>query len=261
MIDLCSRMGGGRAWVGRPFRLLISAGVALVLLTGCGAVQRKTLFFPTHHSENKGLAHWRTNGKVIGFSREVSEPANIWLFLHGNGGQAADRIYALPKFSEKDSVFILEYPGFGLREGKPSKASIDRAAVEAYRDLRIKFPGKPVCVVGESLGSGPACELAMEPNPPDKIVLVVPFDNLKSVAAGHAPYFPVGLVLGRTWNNVKSLASYKGPVEIFAAKEDRIIPPKHARKLADSVPQAGFHLIEGGHNEWWRQDVVEIRNP
>ena len=115
--------------------------------------------------------------------------------------------------------------------------------------------------MAESIGSGPACELATQPQPPDKMVLVVPFDTLKSVAADHVPYLPVGLILGDSWDNIRSLSAYKGPVEIFGALQDTVIPVKHARKLADSIPGAKFHGIPGGHNDWSGEGLVVVRNP
>jgi hypothetical protein len=245
------------------FRILpvLFLGTAVFLLAGCGAIQREFLFFPSHHAGNNGLAEWKKEGRVIGYSRQVPAPQNVWLMLHGNGGQAVDRIYAIPCFSERDSVFIMEYPGYGARAGKLSRASIDAAAAEAYLALRQTFPNTPVCVIGESLGSGPACTLAGQTAPPDKIVLVVPFDTLKSAAADLLPLVPTGLILRGSWDNIHSLSHYGGPVEIFGAEHDNLIPIKHAKKLAGSIAQAKFHSIPGGHNDWSRGGRVEIRNP
>jgi pimeloyl-ACP methyl ester carboxylesterase len=235
--------------------------LALAMLAGCQALQRKALFYPTHHDHDGGLARWEHGGRLIGFSRQVADPENIWLMLHGNGGQAADRTYALGAFSARDSVFVLEYPGYGSRPGKPAKRSFDAAALEAYNLLRSTFMGKPVCVVAESIGSGPAAMLARAPVAPDKLVFVAPFDNLKSVAKDHMPYLPVGLLLARSWDNVAALASYRGPVDVFGAERDEIIAVRHARELAASLPQATFHLIPGGHNDWSQQAQVRVRNP
>jgi pimeloyl-ACP methyl ester carboxylesterase len=239
--------------------LMLLAVLAVLLLAGCSAVRRKLLFYPTHHDSSGGFATWEVGGAKIGYCRPVNSPKNIWLMLHGNGGQAADRAYALPCFSTNDSVFVMEYPGYGRRKGAPSKGSFDAAAVEAYISLSHAFPETPICVVGESIGSGPACMLANQSPPPDKIVLVVPFDTLKSVASEHFPILPVGLILGASWDNIRSLRSYKGPVEVFGAMQDTIIPVAHAKKLAESVPSAVFHTIEGGHNEWSQAGRVQIR--
>ncbi len=235
--------------------------VIVWLFAGCATqVQRQFLFFPTHHGATNGLAEWRDGGRLIGFAREVAEPENAWLLLHGNGGQAADRTYALPRFSARDAVFILEYPGYGRRSGEPSRAALDAAAVEAYGLLRRRFPGKPVCVAGESIGSGPACMLAGQPDPPDKIVLLVPFDALKRVAADRVRWLPAAVMLGDVWDNCAALAGYRGPVEIFGARDDTIIPVR-ARALAAAVPGAQLHVFAGGHNQWSQQATIAIRNP
>jgi pimeloyl-ACP methyl ester carboxylesterase len=247
----------------KPLKFVAAALAALTAVFGlsCQAIQRKALFYPTHDARDNGLAKWSHDGEVIGFAREAAQPRNVWLLLHGNGGQAADRTYALAAFSEADSVFILEYPGYGLRTGKPSRDSIDTAARQAYALLRARFPHTPVCVAAESLGSGPASVLAGEVRPPDKLVFVVPFDNLKSVAAHHVSYLPVGVILAGSWNNVEAITGYRGPVEVFGAERDNVIPVAHAKALAASLPQARFHLIPGGHNDWSHQSAVRFENP
>ncbi|HXE98047.1 MAG TPA: alpha/beta hydrolase [Dongiaceae bacterium] len=222
--------------------------------------QRKMLFYPSHSPETNGLAPWTIDGRLIGYARKVDKPGNVWLFTHGNAGQAADRTYALQCFSDSDSVFILEYPGYGNREGSPGKASFDAAAAEAYRWLRKAYPDIPVCVMGESIGSGPAASLARLEKQPDKIVLVVPFDNLASVVRSHLPLIPAGLVLFDRWDNVEALRGYSGKVEIYGAIDDQVIPVRHARKLAGSSPKAVFHEIPGGHNDWSQGGAVKIRN-
>jgi pimeloyl-ACP methyl ester carboxylesterase len=241
--------------------LLLLFMLALAALPACQAVQRKALFYPTHHDRENGLERWLHDKALIGYSRQVPEPVNIWLFLHGNGGQAADRAYALASFSERDSVFIMEYPGYGARPGKPSRRNFDGAAREAYELLRARFPGKPICVAAESIGSGPASTLAGAMIAPDKLVFIVPFDNLKSVAKDHVRYLPVGLLLAGSWDNVAALADYGGPMDVYGAENDEVIPVGHARALAASRPQAQFHLIPGGHNSWPNQRAVRIRNP
>lgn len=230
--------------------------LAILTLLGCQSIQRHVLFYPSHHANDNGFTPWVREGKTIGFAREVADPRNVWLMLHGNGGQAADRTYAMHAFDAADSVYILEYPGYGLRAGKPSRRAFDAAARDGYADLRARFPGKPLCVAGESLGSGPASMLSREPAAPDKIVLVGPFDRITDVARDHVRWLPVGLILMGTWDNVEALQGYRGPLEIFGAEKDEVIDVRHARALAASVPQAKFHLIGGGHGWANGKDVA-----
>jgi uncharacterized protein len=236
--------------------------VVLLLTLGCSScIQRKLLYFPSHRPDDNGLAPWTRNGEIIGYARTVESPMNVWLMIHGNAGQASDRAYALPSFSPDDSVFILEYPGYGMRKGVPSEKTINQAAQEAYLLLRDTYPKIPVCVVSESIGSGPACTLAAIARPPDKFVLIVPFDKLSLVAKDHFPSIVVSLLLRDNWDNVEALSHYKGPVDIFGAEADTVIPVAHAKALAAGVPTAKFTLIQGGHNGWSESGQVSIRNP
>lgn len=245
----------------RASRLTVTVTLLAMGLAGCGAAQRSVLYHPTHHADDRGLARWVHNGTLVGFAREVATPQNVWLMLHGNGGQAADRAYALRAFSADDSVFVMEYPGYGQRPGVPSRKAFDTAAREAYALLRARFPDTPICVAAESIGSGPAATLGSLDNPPDKFVFIVPFENLTAVGRDYVSSSLAVPVLAGTWNNAAALANYQGPLEVFGARDDEVIHVRHAQALANSRPQATFHLIPGGHNDWSRQPDVRIRNP
>jgi pimeloyl-ACP methyl ester carboxylesterase len=138
-------------------------------------------------------------------------------------------------------------------------STINAAAVEAYELLRARFPGTPVCIAAESIGCGPAAFLASHSKPPEKIVMILPFDTLANVATRHYPILPVHLLLRDNWDNVASLKQYRGQLELIAAKADSIIPIAHARGLADSKPDAEFRIIEGDHNDWADQGKVKIQ--
>ena len=235
--------------------------IILLGAAGCSPIERKLLFYPTHHPHDNSLTPWIRNNETIGYARKAESPENVWLMLHGNAGQASDRLYAVPCFSGKDSVFIMEYPGYGSREGTPSKESFNQAAREAYLFLRETYPDIPVCVAGESIGSGPAAFLSTLADPPDKIVLVVPFDRLASVAEEHFPAVLVRLVLKDNWDNMVALKGFKRPIDIFGAEDDEVIPVRHAKTLAASVPGSRLVIIRGGHNDWSDGGRVNIRNP
>lgn len=244
-----------RRWV----KVAIVPGSAyLMLCLFVGFAQRSLLYFPTHEAAESALLPWSLNGETIGFCRPVNEPKTVWLMFHGNGGQAADRSYVLPKIPPSDSLYVLEYPGYGSRGGSPSKESINAAALTAYRALQRVFPSTPIGVIGESIGSGPASSLASVPLPPAKIILAVPFDTLANVAARRFPFLPVRMLLLDRWDNIAALQTYPGPIEIYAAIDDEIIDFAHAKNLSAQLPAAKFTAIEGGHNTWSSSSRVRI---
>ncbi len=239
---------------------MITVAVAyLALVVLCALFQRKLLYIPSHETGSNGLTEWRQGDLLIGYARLVPSPETVWLFLHGNAGQAADRTYILPSFSPRDAVYILEYPGYGSRPGSPSMVSINEAARQAYELLRGQYPGRPVCLAAESIGCGPASFLAQTPNSPEKIVLLLPFDTLANVAARHYRFLPVRWLLHDNWDNIAALMYYRGELELYGARADTIIPISHARTLAESKPASVFRVIEGDHNDWADGAKVRIR--
>jgi len=69
----------------------------------------------------------------------------------------------------------------------------------------------------------------------------------------------VRFLLRDAWNNVETLSHYAGPVEIFGATSDNVIPIAHAQSLAKQIRGAHFTAISGGHNDWSGNEEVKIR--
>lgn len=216
------------------------------------------LYFPSHARVPTPLREWRVGGELFGYTRPAEAPRMAWLVCHGNAGQAAQRAYVCPCLPPSDAVYVLEYPGYGDRPGSPSMKAINAAAAAALAAVRQAHPGVPVGVLGESLGSGPASWLCSQPAPPDRLVLVVPFDNLLSVAREHLRWMPVSFLMRDKWDNVAALADYRGRIEIFGAAADDVIPVKHAQRLAAALPRAAYHELRCGHNDWSAPGLVRI---
>jgi len=230
--------------------LVFTVVVYLLLTVGMAVFQRSFIYFPTHETDGSLLEEWAVNGENYGRAHAVESPKGVWLVLHGNGGQAASHEYALRCLPMLDSAYIMEYPGYGQRPGKPSMKSINEAAANAFDELRRTHPALPVNVLGESLGSGPASYLATRADKPDRIVLVVPFDTLPSIAQRNYWYIPAWLLLRDRWNNIRALKNYYGRLDIYAASNDTAIPKEYAENLASYLPQAEYHEFQGGHNDW-----------
>lgn len=244
-------------------RVLILLTFAYLLIAGAVYVFQRTLVFhPTHHDVDTGMEPWRVDGQQIGYVRATESPTGVWLVLHGNGGQAAHRDYLLQHLANDVTVYVMEYPGYGQRPGLAAAQTFNDAAVAAYASIRSVHGSIPVGVIGESIGSGPASLLAEEAPVPEKIVLLVPFDQLHRVAGSRFPWLPVKWLMRDQWDNVAALAKYTGPVEIYAARDDEVIPFRHAKALADGLPRARLITMAGGHNSWeWEEQFMIATSP
>jgi uncharacterized protein len=252
--------------------MLITVLCACVLLCACGcAVQRRLLYFPTklpadvavHEAMGSGFVPWKNaSGRIIGWEIPASGTsiASV-LIVHGNAGCAVNRGYlAQPIHAAANAdVFVLEYPGYGPREGSPGKKHFDAAAEEAFRLLPANAPKY---IVSESIGTGVACDLAKgHPKEIAGMALLAPYHNLASVAQHTIWFLPTYFLLIDRFNPEKSLKSYHGPVKFVVAGEDEIIGPASGIRLYKSYagPKDLQVMAEAHHNdvaaqlpEWWK---------
>jgi uncharacterized protein len=235
---------------------LVTIFVLCTDLKSFAMFEESLLYYPSHSKEKSDLKEWVVDEKIIGFCKTVESPKMVWLVFHGNAGQASNRGYIADCLPKSDSVYVMEYPGYGRRDGAPSMQSINLAASQAYEILRRTYPSHRIGVLGESLGSGPASFIGSLPDPPGRIVLVVPFDDLLSVAKDHFRFLPVSLLLRDKWDNVSALAKYSGRIDIFGAAYDTVIPVHHARNLADKLPSARYSELKCGHNDWSSRNLL-----
>lgn len=210
-----------------------------------------------------GFVPWRNkSGGIIGWKLPASSaPVASVLVTHGNAGWALNRAYmAMPIHAAAPlDVYILEYPGFGAREGSPAEKSLLAAADEALENLPENLP---VYVVSESLGTGVAAHLAQKyPARVGGLAMFVPYDKLASVAANHVPFIPAYFLLWDRYDPAEWLKDYHGPVKIIVAGADEIIPPKLGVRLYDSyagpksllvIPNVHHSNTMNQSPEWWR---------
>jgi len=257
----------------RAFCVLQLLAIAYLLIVLAVLIfQRRLIYFPTKIpagviesvAAEHGFAPWKNAaGQIIGWKIPATSAAtgNV-LIVHGNAGCALSRDYlAQPIHDAADvDVFVLEYPGYGARQGSPGKKNFIAAAEEAFQLLSTNSPRY---VVSESIGAGVACELAR--NHPAEIAglaLFAPYANLPAVAQKQMPFLPAYLLLLDRFNPADCLKSYHGPVKMIIAGADEIIGAASGQCLFDGyVGPKNLQLISGAHHNdiaaqspaWWRE--------
>ncbi len=257
----------------RAVRMLLTLGITYSLLVLAVAVfQRRLIYFPRtlppalaeQAAVENGLLPWRNPaGQIIGWKLPAaSVPTASVLIIHGNAGCALDRGYLAGPIHEAASVdvYVLEYPGYGAREGSPDKSSLLAAGEEA---LDLLPNDQPKYLVGESIGIGVACHLAgTHPAEVAGMALFAPYHDLAAVAQRRIPLLPAYFLLADRFQPAKDLGQYRGPIKMVVAGSDEIIPAGYGQRLFDGY--AGpkeLQIIRGArHNDiaeqlpdWWQQ--------
>jgi len=255
------------------------AAASALLLAAAWLGQRRLIYFPSRYdlasvhvvAAARGLAPWEPAGAFLGWRAERHGALGTLLVLHGNAGSALDRVYFVDAFARALpelplDVVLVEYPGYGPREGAPTEAALVAAAREAIREARRARPG-PIVVAGESIGSAVAALAAAEaPGEVDGLVLVTPLASVPAVARRHYPFLPASFFRD-PWRADLALPRYGGPVAFLVAEEDEVVFPDLGRALFEAYPGPKRLWLDpgAGHNtvDWrpglprWRE-MVEL---
>ena len=146
------------------------------------------------------------------------------------------------------TVYFVDYRGYGSSSGKPSEKALFIDALNIYDRLKTQH-GK-ISVIGQSLGSGVAIYLATKRDI-QKMILSTPYDSIESVAKSNYPFYPISLLLKEKYDSLTRASAVTTDTLILIAEKDRIIPKKHAYKLASAFNTDLLTIVElpgVGHN-------------
>jgi uncharacterized protein len=172
------------------------------------------------------------------------------VFFHGNGdswagGAAATEVLA----REGAGILLAGYRGYADNGGQPGEQGLyaDAEAALAWANRQGIADGGLI-LIGNSLGSGVATEMALRRRPAG-LILISPFASLADVAARQYPWLPVRWLLRDRYDNQAKIGRVSGPVLIQHGAADRLIPVDQARRLAAARPGAKLLLFDGaGHD-------------
>ncbi|CAN5573812.1 alpha/beta hydrolase [soil metagenome] len=265
--------------------LKVAAALLAVGYVGIGIflylMQNALIFCPTRLpfgkmealAKEKGFVPW-TNGKGerIGWQSVEGNPNEVLLAFNGQGGYAL-KLGFLRECCQSTpgnwKTYLLEYPGYGSREGIPTEASLTAAGVEAVDTLAAE-PGRKIWLAGQSLGSGTACATVRERGGKiSGLLLLTPFNSLVAASSGRYPWLPVSALLRTRFESDKNLSNYPGPVAVFVSGKDTTIPCELGKKLYEGYPgrkrlwidPESNHDVSGLLLRDWGKVVEWLENP
>lgn len=200
------------------------------------------------------VLHLSDGTKIIGWLYFWASDKPIVLFFHGNG-ENLRTVYDAGTFDQfRDTgvnLLVIDYPGYGRSEGKPSEASVLESGTAALKWIRSEYPDLPVIVCGWSLGAAVAIQTVSScPSEVDGLIALSAWTSLPEVARGHFPGWLVRLVLKESYNSLEAAKNIKCPVLLMHGSRDQIIPVAQGRQLADSfqVPPDFIEVPSADHN-------------
>ncbi len=254
-------------------RWLLSAVVAVLLMLSSGC---SSLFFLP-------MKPWMQNPTRIGLGYEdvvlihprgervhgwwlpaVGEAQGTVYFLHGNAQNISTHIMSVNWLPDAGfNVFLLDYRGYGLSEGK---AKLDNALEDIQLGLdwlgsSSRLQGKPLIVFGQSLGASMGIAVMADEQNQAKAqcaVFEAAFSGYRDIAGVMMkrswllwPMRPLVLPLlpNRDMDPIEHVADVSMPKMIMHSKEDGVIPFSQGEALYDAAsgvkifqPLLGEHI-------------------
>ncbi|MCI5061271.1 MAG: alpha/beta hydrolase [Alphaproteobacteria bacterium] len=245
--------------------LYVAAAATLFLL------QRQLMYFPNMAPEinetfkpdfvQKIEITTASNHKIKSwFIAPQDNNQDIIIWFHGNASDYKNTLPLTYKYIDKRyGVFLAEYPGYAGNPGKPTEDTFYDSARSSMNWLIAKgYSAKNIILYGQSIGSGPATQMAVEFPDVKALILEAPFSSALNLAQKRFFFLPVKYLMHDKYENDKKISGIKTPLMIVHGEQDRIIPATHSETLIElSNAQIKHRLVveNASHNDLFNFDI------
>lgn len=252
-----ARSTGPRQPVKMAINLLVFALVLVLVAAALIHTQQRRLIFPAPADYPQTpppgfrLVHTQTDDglRLSAFYRPALPGKETLLFFHGNGDNMLGAIEATRGPAAAGyGLMLVEYRGYGGNSGSPDEAGLYRDGAAAMRWLvGAGVDVRRIVIVGNSVGSGPATEVAVRYDVA-ALILVSGFSDLPSVVKSQVPFVPRWLVRDG-FDNASKLARVRAPVYLMHGDADMLVRPANLERLARARPDATVARVVGAGHE------------
>lgn len=168
------------------------------------------------------------------------------LVYFGGNGEGLD--WLRPELERRfpdHTSYLIAYRGYGASAGRPSQRALTADALALVDHVADRHPDAPVDVVGRSLGSGVAMQVASR-RPVERLVLVTPFDSLAATAGDLFPQLPVGRLIHDRWDSATVARDVTAEILVLRAGRDEVVRPPRTDALL-SVLSPSTQVVDFRH--------------
>ena len=234
----------------RPLKSI--ASIYIIIAAVAWFIPEKILFHPppSNYSdgENGYSSITNSNNQKVGiFYQPAKQNMPTILWSHGNGEDIGLLYHLFVNFSYQGfGILAYDYPGYGISEGKPTEPGCHENAAASWEHLThdLKIDPENIIIYGQSVGGGPATQLASEKNSAG-LILVSPFTSAFRVATR------IPLFAGDLFKNLELISDVHEPLLIIHGEKDKVIPSSHGKKLHQlhTGEKTLLTFDESGHND------------
>lgn len=251
------------SWISRARRLfggllLVYAGLCLyawlyypkALYPAPALVKPATLPAGYRQLELQGARGDGARVRAVAAPRRPGRPTVVW--FHGNGELVDGLVGLAERFAAEDIGFVaMEYRGYGRSagEGKPSEPALysDALTLLDALETETRAPGEGIVLVGYSLGSGVAGEMASRGRG-RALVLISPFTSMTDMASRLAPILPARWLVAEKFDTLSKAPKIAVPTLVLHGAQDELVPFDMGYALARAIHGAELVSVPNGHH-------------
>jgi dipeptidyl aminopeptidase/acylaminoacyl peptidase len=230
----------------------IAAGMAgfasmlwLGLTAAVAANQRRLVFNPTVEREVKSprssghrtrpvVLRAKDGTRLCGWLMTPLAPGPhpAVIYFGGRSEEVSWVVRDAGKLFPNMAVLAVNYRGYGESHGVPAEIHMieDGCMLFDWMAGHDHTDARRIAVVGRSLGSGVAVQVAKE-RPAHSVVLITPYDSILAIAKRKFRVMPIEYMLRHRFESIKYAPSLKAPTYVLRAASDDVVPHSHTDQL------------------------------
>ncbi|AJG24410.1 hypothetical protein RR42_s2829 [Cupriavidus basilensis] len=167
--------------------------------------------------------------------RDAQTARDLLFYLPGRGEDVLDTMQYLAWLPPDVGFATMDYRGLGHSDGQPSEAAAVADASQFLLHLRRMFPGTRVHVVGRSLGTGVAIQLA-DLQDFESLQLITPYDSLLEIVRKRFPLVPLRQLMRHHFDSIAHCKKVVQSTKVLLAEVDEVVPHACSERLIAAWP-------------------------
>lgn len=246
--------------------------LALLYVGVCGYfyfIQNSILFNPTKLDEDHRFGYdfnfeerWFDIGdeaRIHAILAKADSAKGLVLFYHGSSGSAETDPLKFTLFLEQGwDVLYPDYREYGLSTGKLwNQDDLVGDMQVVYKKMADEYGEENIVVLGYSLGSGVAAQIAAA-NDPQQLVLWTPYYSIIDMKNAEYWFLPSFLVRYPLRTD-QALQRIEEPITIFYAEDDERLPMERSIRLTNFLDENDQYIIleNQGHSNVFYHEVLQ----
>ena len=201
--------------------------------------QEKYLFLPRRYEVDPSFEKYRWDQTVRGVHLQGwfidKGKGKTVIYYGGNAEDLAAHCGVLYDGLDANALLI-NYRGYGQSEGTPTEVDMVADCIELFDRFceHHQVDPKNIYLMGRSLGSGVAVQVANARPKAAGVILVTPYESIPVIARFQYPWQPLTLIIRHPFRSIDYAPNIKMPALVLLAANDEVIPVESGQRLGEA---------------------------